>query len=84
MLRMESPSFLSCRPCLRFIRGEGNFQDAFAREYLVSSGGMAEHFTSIPIGRSLADAAVAAEMHLFFQGSAFSARFFELSLAVLG
>ena len=75
LVRAASDAFLSYRPALRYLLAGGGFQDNFARDYMVSSGGEKEQLSYILIDPDAAARSQAAEAHLFFQGANFRADF---------
>ena len=75
LVRATSEAFMSYRPSLRYLLAGGGFQDSFARDYMVSSGGEKEQLSYIPIDQDAAARSQGVEAHLFFQGSNFRADF---------
>jgi len=70
-LRARSAKFFSYRPCLRYLPHEGQAVDRFTEDYIVSSGGLREQLSHIPVDHDLLSRCRATEMHLFFQGADF-------------
>ncbi|MGC9371140.1 MAG: hypothetical protein ACP5DX_16515 [Paracoccaceae bacterium] len=70
LLRASSEGVARFRMCLRYILPDG-FQDRFAREVVVLTGGEQENLLFIKIDPELADRARSAEVLFFFEGRSF-------------
>ena len=74
-VRAWSADFYSCRPSLRYLRREGGFVDRFPGEYMLSSGGLHDRVAFFEVDQHTVGKSRAAEINLFFQGSAFEVEF---------
>ena len=73
LVTTRSEAFLSYRPCLRYLRENGEFSDSFTEDYIVSAGGTHRQMSFLPIDHERLSDSVRTEVHLFFQGENFSA-----------
>lgn len=71
IVRTRADGFVSYRPCLRYVWPETGFEDHFARDYVVTSGGEDEQLSYLPIEADPMARARHTEVHLFFQGTEF-------------
>ena len=72
VVRTRSDHFISYRPCLRYVKRPGVFEDQFYRDYIVAAGGNDEHVSVLPIDAGKVAQSVDSEAHLFFHGTRFA------------
>lgn len=82
-VRAASGGFFSFRPCLRYIRADGGFDDRFADDYSLSSGGLRQHMAAVAIDHGLLAGSARTELHVFFQGADFEADLLQTELFLL-
>jgi len=75
LAHLSSKGFVAYRACLRLLDTAGGFRDVFSEDYTTSAGGTRTLLSHIPIPVDDLGGRDGAEVHLFFQGDSFEARF---------
>lgn len=82
-IRAVTPGFFSFRMALRLVRADGGFDDHYAPEHTLFSGGAREQFSFAPYPQTALATAQRAEVNLFFQSS-FSVEIQQLEMLLAG
>ncbi|WP_380995974.1 hypothetical protein [Sedimentitalea sp. HM32M-2] len=80
--QVVSDGFFAFRPCLRLLQAQG-FHDHFAPQHMAASGGAHLLQGHVEIPQAQLDDCQRAEIHLFFSGDAFAARFERLETLLM-